>query len=120
MLTINKTLSAPKRFLCNYFIDFRTNSHSWFRLVPLELCSPCQKQPSLCDLRKRCSGNVQEIYRRTSMPSVISRKLLCNFIEIKLRHRCSLVNLLHISITSFPKNTYGGLLLCLIRLKCSY
>ena len=41
----------------------------------------------------------------------------CNFnkvakqIEITLRRRCSLVNLLLIFRTSFPKNTTGGLLL---------
>ena len=38
--------------------------------------------------------------------SVISIKLLCSFIEIALRHECS-VNLLHIFRTPFPKNTYG-------------
>ena len=37
--------------------------------------------------------------------------MLCNFIEIALRHGCSPVNLLHIFRTSFPKNTSGGLLL---------
>ena len=37
--------------------------------------------------------------------SVISIKLLCNFIEITLRHGCSPVNLLHIFRTSFPKKT---------------
>ena len=37
--------------------------------------------------------------------------MLCNFIEIALRHGCSSVNLLHIFRTSFPKNTSGGLLL---------
>ena len=43
--------------------------------------------------------------------SVISVKLQSNFIEIKLRHGCSPVNLLHISRTPFPKNTSGRLLL---------
>ena len=43
--------------------------------------------------------------------SVISIKLLCNFIEIKLCHGCSPVNLQHIFRTPFPKNTSGGLLL---------
>ena len=43
--------------------------------------------------------------------SVISIKVLCNFIEITLWHGCSLVNLLHIFRTSFYKNTCGGLLL---------
>ena len=35
------------------------------------------------------------------------------FIEIALRHGRSLVNLLHISRTTFFRNTYGGLLLLL-------
>ena len=43
--------------------------------------------------------------------SVISIKLLCNFIEISLQHGCSPVNLLYIFRTSFPKNTSGRLLL---------
>ena len=36
--------------------------------------------------------------------------MLCNFIEIALRHGYSPVNLLHIFGISFPKNTCGGLL----------
>ena len=43
--------------------------------------------------------------------SAISIKLLCNFIEIALRHGCSPVNLLHIFRTPFVKNTSGWLLL---------
>ena len=43
--------------------------------------------------------------------SAISIKLLCNFIEIALRHGCSPVNLLHIFRTPFPKNTSWWLLL---------
>ena len=43
--------------------------------------------------------------------SVISVKLLCNFIEITLRHGCSPVNLLHIFRTPFCKNIYGVLFL---------
>ena len=43
--------------------------------------------------------------------SVISIKLLCNFIEIALRHGCSSINLLHIFRTTFYKNTFEGLLL---------
>ena len=42
--------------------------------------------------------------------SAISIKLLCNFIEITLRHGCSPVNLLHIFTTPFPKSTSGRLL----------
>ena len=57
-----------------------------------------QKQPSRGVLKKRCFENMQQIYRS-------------NFIEIKLRHRCSPVNLLRIFRTPFPKNTSGRLLL---------
>ena len=45
--------------------------------------------------------------------SVISIKLLCNSIEIKLWYGCSPVNFLHTSRTPFPKNTFGRPLLCL-------
>ena len=37
--------------------------------------------------------------------------LLCNFIEIELRHGCSPVNLPHIFRIPFPRNTSGRLLL---------
>ena len=43
--------------------------------------------------------------------SAVSIKLLCNFIEIALRHGCSPVNLLYIFLTPFPRNTSGWLLL---------
>ena len=43
--------------------------------------------------------------------STISIKLLCNFIEVALRHGCSSVNLLHIFRKSFHKKTSGRLLL---------
>ena len=39
--------------------------------------------------------------------SVITIKFPCNFIEFKLRHGCSPVNLLHIFRTPFLKNTSG-------------
>ena len=42
--------------------------------------------------------------------SVISIKLLCNFIEIALRHGCSPLNLQHIFRTPFCRNTCGWLL----------
>ena len=37
--------------------------------------------------------------------------MLCNFIEITLRHGCSPINLLQIFRTPFPTKTSGGLLL---------
>ena len=49
-----------------------------------------QKQPSRGVQRKRCSENMQQIYRRTPMAK-------CNFnIEIALFHGCSAANLLQI------------------------
>ena len=70
-----------------------------------------QKQPSRDVLRKRCSENMSKFTGEHPSRSVISIKLLCNFIEITLRHGCSLANLLHIFITPFTKNASGWLLL---------
>ena len=56
---------------------------------------------------KICSKFTEEHTRR----SAISTKLLCNFIEIVLRHECSLVDLLHICRTHFSKSTSVQLLL---------
>ena len=53
---------------------------------------------------------MQQIYRGIFM----SKYLQGNFIEIILRHGCSLVNLLYILRIPFYKNTYGGLLLHLV------
>ena len=61
-----------------------------------------QKQPSRGVHRKRCSRNMQQIYRRTPMP---------NHTQITPWHECSPVNLLPFSGTSFPKKTSDGLLL---------
>ena len=42
-------------------------------------------------------------------------QLLCNFVEITLRHGCSHVNLLHIFRTPFPNNTSGWLAVSVTR-----
>ena len=62
-----------------------------------------QKQPPEKSFEKRCSKKSCKSYRKTPV--------LCNFIEIALRHGCSPVNLLHIFRTSFLKNTSQGLFL---------
>ena len=49
--------------------------------------------------------------REHACRKMISIKLICNFIEITLRHGSSPVNLLHIFRTYFSKNTPGWLLL---------
>ena len=79
------------------------------------LCLHVQKHSHRGVLRKTCSENMQQIYRRTPMPKcdfcnfIEITILLCNFIEIILRHGDSPINLLHIFRTPFPKNTSGRL-----------
>ena len=68
------------KILCQKFVRSRSN---------------CQKQPSRGVLMKRCSDNMQQIYRRTPMKCNLN-KVENNFIEIALLHGCSFVNLLHI------------------------
>ena len=64
---------------------------------------------------------MEQIYMRTPCQSLISVKVLCNFIEIALWHGCSPVNLLHIFRTPFPKKTCGGgLLLKILGAALSY
>ena len=63
-----------------------------------------QKHPSIGVLTKSCSENMQQIYRRTTVPK-------CDFNKVTLRHVCSPINLLRVFRTTFYKNTYGGLLL---------
>ena len=74
------------------------------------------KQQSRGVLSKRCSENMQQIYRRTPMPKCDSNKVAkqlywSNFLEITLWHECSPVNLLHVFRTPFTKNTSEWLLL---------
>ena len=72
-----------------------------------------QKQSSRGVLGKRCSENMQQIYRRTPMPKRDFNKVACNFVEITLLHGCSPVNLLHIFRIRFSKDTSGQLLLAM-------
>ena len=46
---------------------------------------------------KRCSKNLQQIYRRTHLPKYDFNKV----VETALRHGCSPVNLMHIFRTRF-------------------
>ena len=69
-----------------------------------------QKQPPRCVLSKRCSKNMQQIYRGTLL-SKCDFNLQSNFIEITLRHGRSPVILLHIFKIPFSKSTSGWLLL---------
>ena len=77
-----------------------------------------QKQLSRGVLRKSFLKICSWFTGEHSYYSVILKKLLCNFIEIPLRHGYSPVNLLHIFRTPFPKSTSGGLLLNRINYLC--
>ena len=83
-----------------------------FQIYYYKAGNKVQKQPSIGFLRKRCSGKMQQIYRRTPRPK-------CDFNKVALQlywnHTSawghSPVNLLNIFRTPFYKNTSGGLLL---------
>ena len=73
--------------------------------------SKSQKQPSCSVLRKGCSENMLQIYRRAPMPKRDFNKVASSFIEMAFQHGCSPINLLHIFRTPFPQKTSGWLLL---------
>ena len=95
------------------FYHYKNCSKRVKREIEITSQSEIQKQPPRGVPRKSYSENMQQIYRRTPMPKCNFNKvaLLCNFIEITLRHGCSLVNFLHIFRTPFLKNTTGWLLM---------
>ena len=84
------------------FIEVSVIKKSIFQEINLLKCSNTQKHPFRGVLRKSFSENMHQMYSGIPM--------LFNFIEITLRNECSSVNLLHIFRTSFPRNTFRGLL----------
>ena len=84
----------------------------WPKMVSIKFLFFLLKQASRGALGKMCSENMQQIYRRISMPKCDFNS---NFIEIKLRYGCSPVNLLLIFRTPFPKNPSGWLLPFILR-----
>ena len=82
--------------LVRQFVSFTSSP---ILLVVNQSCA--QKLPSRGVLKKRCSENMQQIYGRTPMPECdFNRSCLVN----------SLVLLLNVFRTVFPKSTSGGLL----------
>ena len=59
---------------------------------------------------QRCSENIQQNYRRTSMPKCDFNKVAKELSRNRSLHECSPVNLLHIFRTPFLKNASGRLL----------
>ena len=85
-------LSENGLLLTTSFLSFR-RKQLFADFFKVGVLTSLQKQPLRGVSRKRCSENMQQIYRRTPMP------------------KCSSVNLLHIFRTAFSKNTSGRLLL---------
>ena len=92
--------------------------------IHIDNISDNQKQPTSIVLRKRCSENMQQIFRRTLMPKCDFSKVASNFIEIALRHWCSPTNLqiyrrtlmpTEVWFQRCPNNTSGWLLLSRFR-----
>ena len=77
----------------------------------LPMMKNLRKQPPRGVLRKSVVKICSKFTREHLCRSVISIKLLCNFIQIILRHGRSPANLLQIFRTLFLKNTSGRLLL---------
>ena len=75
-----------------------------------------QKQNSISVLRKGVLKTCSKFTGEHPCRNVTLIKLLSNFIEITLRHKCSPVNLLYIFRITFSENTYRGLLLTLGRI----
>ena len=92
-------------------LEFKKCARSKIEKLKLIEMSKTEAAVQRCFIRKRCSENMQQIYRRKPMLNSDLNKIASNFIEITLRHGCSPVNLLHNFKTPFPKNTSGGLLL---------
>ena len=67
-----------------------------------------KKQPSRGVLSKSVLKIYSKFIGEHPCRSVISIKLLWNFIEIALWHGCSPVNMLHIFRTHFPKTPLDG------------
>ena len=126
-----KRLKVPNRkhsypFLTFYFRFCKCNVFREFeRLVYLSktvvgkycFCKVTVYQLKIALLQINFSSFVMRLkVQNCNIFYAISTKLQSNFIEVKLRHVCSPVNLLHIFKTPFTKNTFGRLLLKLKKL----
>ena len=92
------------------------------KLVSCKLITKCyllkysiQRQPFRGVLKKRCTENMQQFYRRTLMPKCDFNKAA---FEIGLWHGCSPVNFLNIFRAHFSKNTSRWLLLSIANCYC--
>ena len=107
-ITVNVRFFKEFQFFLTILVIKKLANLSWnILLLPLLFYSTSNQHfrsnPQQAFLEKRCCENIQQIYR-----NVISIELLCNFIEILLRHGCSPVNFLHILQKPFLRIISGG------------
>ena len=107
-------LNSPQYFLSLFFVsnsERYTIQKKW-QLVEIVVvqCNASSRPPEVF-LRKDIPKIYSKFTGKHPCRSVISIKLLCNFIEITFRHGCSPVNLLYIFGTSFRKSTSRGMFL---------
>ena len=110
---------TPIKLSSFYYGVYETLTFSlWKNFCGTNLISPqlatdakCRSCPSQVFLGKGVLKICSKFTGEHPYRSMVSMTLLCNFIEIALRHGYSPVNMLHILKTAFYKNTYGGLLL---------
>ena len=71
-------------------------------------------------IRKNYKSSRPEVLRKGVLKiwTKLTGTLLCNFIEVALRHGCSPVNLLHFFGTPSPRNTSEWLLLSFVNVFC--
>ena len=98
VIIIFVNLLCPRKFTCP--------TKKWF----IKMYS-FQKQPPRRILRKSCSENMQQIYWKTPMSKCDFNKVAKQLYWNPTSAWVSLVNLLHIFRTPFPRNTSGWLLL---------
>ena len=115
---VTKPLAERELYVLNYF-DLRYQEifkiqESRFKILKLHNLDKERKHGSSRPevfLRKGVLKICSKFTGEHPCRSVISIKLLCNFIEITLRHGLSPVNLMHIFRPPFSKNTCWWLLL---------
>ena len=95
--------------MVSYFRN--SQNHPWWSSFFLKLLAQYRSSLSEVFLAKDVLKICRKFTGEHPCRSVISIKLLYNFIEITLRHGCSPINLMHIFRTLFPRNTSGWLLL---------
>ena len=102
----NRIWSISCELVFTTYPKLQKNFHAKRYPRPVDADIKSQKQAHRRVLTKRCSENMQQIYRRTPTRKCDFNKVALQFvIEIALRHGCSPVKMLHIFRSPIPGNT---------------